>query len=191
MTCTICFVVPSSISCPNHASQGVAVQEWVDGQTLDLLLSDQKSSGPMNATIAKCILEQMLVQIIVPLWSLGTVWWDIRDANWCFDSSNLKLHLIDVDSLWAYAKEILITPSDWSRRNRGRETALSRLKQTCWRVLEAQFAHNRSSAMKFHHELWHSSVEPALRELGGQNNHARTQALDAIEQYLIAVFNRI
>ena len=56
---------------------------------------------------------------IIPLWSEGTIWWDIRDANFCWDQAARRLTLIDTDSLAAYADEIQQRPAVWQRREKG------------------------------------------------------------------------
>ena len=72
-----------------------------------------------------------LKAIIIPLWSEGTIWWDIRAGNFCVTERDGKqrLVLIDTDSLLAYADEIIGTPLVFTKRNHGKVTALKRIKK--------------------------------------------------------------
>jgi hypothetical protein len=76
------------------------------------------------------LLNDLFEGIIIPLWSTGTIWWDIRAGNFCVTESDGKqrLVLIDTDSLLAYAEEIIETPHVFTKRNHGKVTALKRIK---------------------------------------------------------------
>jgi len=102
--------------------------------------------------------RQILEDIIIPLWGKGLIWWDIRDAKWCFDPDRHKPCEIDCDSLAAYASEILSSSDDWTRREMERITAFPRLRQTCWRIFESQASGTRSSILKTHHEFWNYEI---------------------------------
>src|SRR5262249_34424605 len=118
---------------------------------------------------ARDLIEQLFGGIIIPLWSAGTVWWDVRDANYCVTPVG-RLQLIDVDSLAAYADEILDTPDDWERRTKGKDTALARLRQMTIRLVLAQGSKGKSKIEKAVRDAWQSDLEPALRALGQSPN---------------------
>jgi len=85
------------------------IQEWIEVDALDTYLN-------RNALLPQDVVQQLLSDliegIIIPLWSGGTIWWDIRAGNFCVTERDGKprLVLIDTDSLLAYAEEILNTP---------------------------------------------------------------------------------
>ena len=72
------------------------IQEWVFGLTLEELLRREWLGAPPGVDCVKTILEQLFWLIIIPLWSEETIWWDIRDANYCWDSASKTLKFIDV-----------------------------------------------------------------------------------------------
>ena len=79
---------------------------------------------------ARQLLNDLFEGIIIPLWSAGTIWFDIRAGNFCVTERDGKqrLVLIDTDSLLAYAEEIIETPQVFTKRNHGKLTALKRIK---------------------------------------------------------------
>jgi hypothetical protein len=139
------------------------LQEWVQGETLEALIRDP-AHAPLSGDECRAILTQLFLSIVGPLWLAGTVWWDIRDANFCFDREGARLRLIDVDSLASYADEILETPHDWTRREKGRKTALARLRRMSLRVLEACPSRGASAARAFDN-AW-PRIESVLVALG-------------------------
>ncbi len=76
------------------------------------------AAEPLAGATLRSLLNQLLGGIVIPLWAAGTLWWDNRDANYCFDAGAGRLALIDVDSLAAYADEILTSPIYWEQRAR-------------------------------------------------------------------------
>ena len=122
------------------------------------------------------------------VWSEGTIWWDIRAANYCWDSTSGRLTLIDVDSLAAYAEEILQTPTLWERRDKGRETALTRLRGLTMRVLLAQEVSVTKKAVETALlQAWRSELESALRALGrdlARRNDLKTEAIASLRSFL-------
>jgi serine/threonine protein kinase len=123
---------------PNELVQGVydadehndtfyLVQEWIDGESLETYLNRKTHLPP---DVAQQLLNDLFEGIIIPLWSAGTIWWDIRAGNFCVAERDGKqrLVLIDTDSLLAYAKEIIETPHVFTKRNHGKVTALKRIK---------------------------------------------------------------
>jgi hypothetical protein len=163
--------------------RGIVIQQWVNGLTLDLLLQEQPQNGRLALDVVQGLLDQMFGEIVIPLWSAGLVWWDIRDANWCYDRVGGTLSLIDVDSLSAYADEILNRPMEWERRDKGRDTALSRLRQTVMRVFAAQVTRRRNKFEATLKSLWQSMLEPPLRALGHES-YALHEAREALGRFI-------
>lgn len=156
-------------------SRAYVVQEWIAGTPLDELLRDPRQTQ-ITAAQAKSIIHQLLAVITAPLWSLGTIWWDFRDANYCYDRSNDKLTMIDVDSLAAYADEILRHPVDWTRRDKGRQTALARLRQMTLRIVLATGCPNRKHTETLLHTLWQAEISPTFSRLGHDGTAAEAGA---------------
>ena len=103
------------------------VQEWIAGDSMENIL---KNETPLTMEAARQLLSDLLEGILLPLWSAGTIWWDIRAGNFCVTERDGKqrLVLIDTDSLLAYAEEIIETPLVFTKRNHGKVTALKRIK---------------------------------------------------------------
>jgi hypothetical protein len=159
------------------------VQEWVGGASLEDLLRRQWPREPLSGGQAQGLIEQLLGGIVLPLWSVGTVWWDVRDANFCYDRERERLVLIDVDSLAAFADEILDTPTLWTRRSKGRTTALARLRQMTIRLTAAQGLRPRSRVEQTITRAWKELLEPALLRLG-QACAAERAAREALTSFL-------
>jgi hypothetical protein len=123
---------------PNELVQGVydadehnctffLVQAWIEGGSLETYLNRKTQLPP---DVVQQLLKDLFEGIIIPLWSAGTIWWDIRAGNFCVTErdSKQRLVLIDTDSLLAYADEIIETPLVFTKRNHGKVTALKRIK---------------------------------------------------------------
>ena len=110
-----------------HNGTFFLVQEWIEGESLESFLANQTPTTP---ELAKQLLSDLFEGILIPLWSAGTIWWDIRAGNFCVAERDGKqrLVLIDTDSLLAYAEEIIETPHVFTKRNHGKVTALKRIK---------------------------------------------------------------
>jgi serine/threonine protein kinase len=110
-----------------HNDTFYLVQEWVAGNSLENFLANQTPTTP---EVAIQLLSDFFEGILLPLWSAGTIWWDIRAGNFCVTERDGKqrLVLIDTDSLLAYAEEIIETPHVFTKRNHGKVTALKRIK---------------------------------------------------------------
>ena len=123
---------------PNELVQGVydagehngtffLLQGWIEGESLETYLNRKTQLPPDEV---QQLLKDLFEGIIIPLWSAGTIWWDIRAGNFCVTERDGKqrLVLIDTDSLLAYADEIIETPLVFTKRNHGKVTALKRIK---------------------------------------------------------------
>lgn len=169
------------------AERGYVVQEWVRGASLEDCLRVTWATCPVDGSVVRSLLEQLFGDIVIPLWQAGTVWWDFRDANFCYDARDGLLRVIDVDSLGAYADEILRTPQRWQARDKGRTTALARLRRMSVRLLGARQDAARSKVERALQAAWRE-FEPVLQRLGhdaGADEAARValaRFLDALER---------
>lgn len=159
------------------------IQEWVVGNTLEDLLRQRWSKQPIDAVRVRSLLEQLLAGIIIPLWGEGTIWWDVRDANYCYAETSNWLTLIDIDSLAVYADEILQTPEVWERRDKGRKTALARLRQMTLRLLLAQGLRNKKKIETSFTNAWQTELEPALWMLGRESQRKKDASI-ALRSFL-------
>ena len=124
-----------SISFNGHGERYILVQEWIEGYSLDYYLKNSNSNLLLTPEEVKDVLAQLYKDIIIPLWSSGNIWWDIRDANFIFNPMDQKLSLIDVDSLSSYYEEKVLTPRIWLKRDKGRNFALTRLRGITERLI--------------------------------------------------------
>lgn len=163
--------------------RGYVVQEWVPGPTLEDCVQRIWPNCPIEGGEACQIITQLLGKIVIPLWQKGTIWWDIRDANFCYGGEPLRLKMIDVDSLAAYAQEILEAGSRWNAREKGRLTALARLRQTILRILCAQRNVRKGRIEGALRVAWEVTLEPSLKLLGRRQSQDR-ECLMALDQFL-------
>ena len=114
------------------------IQEWIEGEPLsDVLL---RKEG-LSVAEARGILSDLYRGVLIPLWSKGTIWWDIRDANYCLQpvENGHRLVMIDTDSLVAYAREIVESPEDFTARDSTRRRAMARVKTIVEKLAWAPF----------------------------------------------------
>ena len=165
-----CAHVQRSLTAGTWPCQGgeraFVVQEWVVGASLEDLIRRRWPAAPLDGGRVRSLLQQLFGGLVIPLWAQGLVWWDVRDANFCYDEPAGRLTMIDSDSLAAFADEILDTPKVWQRREKGRQTALARLRQMTVRLVLAQGLRPRRRAEEGVAEAWRQELEPALAVLG-------------------------
>jgi hypothetical protein len=152
---------------PSGAERGYVVQEWAPGLTLEQW-AHAGAARKLARPQLRAIISQLFLDIIVPLWHSGTIWWDIRDANFVFCDQRGFLTMIDADSLAAYAKEILDVPTTWDAREKGRKTALARLRQMTNRLILAHGSAAKGGTEIEVRTAWSTILEPALQSLGRQ-----------------------
>jgi hypothetical protein len=170
------------------AERKYIIQEWVPGVTIEDLVRRRTPEALLDGRGVRSLLEQLFDGIIIPLWAEGTIWWDVRDANYCWNEASGRLTLIDVDSLAAYVQEITETPERWERREKGRRTALARLRQMTLRLLLMQGGSVRMREIRGGLErAWQTGLEPALQMLGrdpARKEVRRSEALAALQRFL-------
>ena len=91
--------------------------------------------------------------------------------------------LIDADSLTAYAEEILRTPEVWQKRDKGRATAMARLRQMLIRVLLAQGLGSKRKVETSFTAIWAAEMEPALACLG-KKPERKAESVAALQRFL-------
>lgn len=156
--------------------------EWLEGLGLDVWRSRFTKTNPAPLPVVVGLLDQLLAEIVVPLWSAGLIWWDFRDANCCVDGTN-RLTLLDVDSLAAYADEIL-AGTTWTQRDKGRLTAEGRLRNMAWRLLQCAGRSGKRTEVPFR-AAWEQHVAPVLAGLGKTVSRGAGQA--GVRAFLTAV----
>jgi hypothetical protein len=109
-------------------SNASLIQEWIEGVTWDEFFG--RDAALVSPDTAKKLLEDLFLEIVIPLWGAGVVWWDVRGANYVVENSENRkqLVMIDTDVLQNYAEEIFKNPNDHSKRDKGQITAAKRFK---------------------------------------------------------------
>jgi hypothetical protein len=103
-----------------HQKRGYLVQQWIEGTVLE-----EKIKRGLSASESLQIADDLFNEIVIPLWSVGTSWWDVRDSNYVVTPAG-RLMMIDSDTVGAYADEMLATTPVFSRRNGGSRLAMQR-----------------------------------------------------------------
>jgi predicted protein tyrosine phosphatase len=80
----------------------------MSGETFDQFVKRHRGIVQSSGEIIPSNIRQLFAEFIFPPRSAGTVWWDMRDDNFCYSEQTDTVSLIDVDSLAAYADEILM-----------------------------------------------------------------------------------
>jgi serine/threonine protein kinase len=140
-----------------HNGTFFLVQEWIEGESLETYLNRKTHLPP---DVAQQLINDLFEGIIIPLWSAGTIWWDIRTGNFCVTERDDKqrLALIDTDSLLAYAEEIIETPHVFTKRNHGKVTALKRIKTIATDLVMSAIPEERLRGSKTKLELQIKSI---------------------------------
>lgn len=107
---------------PDGRKHHYMIQEWIAGDTLDLLIE----RGITQNEILR-VLDDLFLKIVIPLWRQGVVWWDFRRNNMVFTPEQ-ELHLIDSDALEASMKDMLAKPAVYTERNRHTKTVMLRYR---------------------------------------------------------------
>jgi len=150
--------VQRSLGAELYDGRAHAALEWIDGEVLaELLRSRTWSPG-----FAHELLRQLFDDIIVPLWSRGLVFWDVRSANFVWQPAARRLVLIDTDSLAASAL-IRENVAERAQLEKWRQVALRRLRRMSLVVLLGAAAkHQRGALEQKIDEAWNAELRPAL-----------------------------
>jgi hypothetical protein len=90
-----------------------AVLQYVPGIVLDARLE----TAPKTRTPVRNLLEQIFMDMVIPLWSLGHRGWDLRSGNLVVDPENRQLTMIDTDSYQNTFTEVTGGTLGWSKRD--------------------------------------------------------------------------
>ena len=112
----------ATFTAADAVERGYLVQEWIEGDTLEA-----KLKAGLGQVEAVKLLDDLFLKLLIPLWSLGTSWWDVRSSNYVVTPRH-RLMMIDSDTIGGYADEMTITPSIFTERNRGKLTAMTRYR---------------------------------------------------------------
>lgn len=94
------------------------IQEWVEGHTIEHYINNKL----FDIKSAIQVLDDLFLNMIIPLWSKGLIWMCAFAANYCI--SNNRVVMIDTDSLFKTVKEYTSTPNIFTIRNTACNTAL-------------------------------------------------------------------
>ena len=144
------------------ATDGVAydflIQEWIEGETLEDLLNGKIERGDVLK-----MLDDLFGQIVIPLWAVGTAFWDIRDSNYLF-TPDKRLVMIDSDTVVAYADEITAEPAVYTRRNTGKFEAMERYAMTVSRMTAACLGVKSAAVQKGVKGLFATHLDKIFRQ---------------------------
>ena len=112
----------ATIKPADSVERGYLIQAWVEGEVLE-----HKFKGELSEHETLRLLDDLFLELIIPLWSAGSSWWDVRASNYVVTPAG-RLMMIDSDTLGGYADEIVGTPAEFVRRNKGTLTALKRYR---------------------------------------------------------------
>lgn len=119
------------------------IQEWIEGETLE-----GKIASGIGVHDLLRVLDDLFLKIIIPLWSKGVVWWDVRDSNYIF-TPDKRLIMIDTDILAASVEEMAANSPVYTQRNRHSRTAMAR-----YRAMIGRMAVSNSEAVVFDRKRW-------------------------------------
>lgn len=139
--------------------RGYLIQPWMEGQILE-----EKFKAGVSPAEAWHIFDDLFLELLIPLWGVGSSWWDVRESDYVFTPDQL-LVMIDSDTLGGYADEIINTPAVYRRRNNGTLTAMKR------------------------YSTWIIALACRHAERGKQGQTGRL-AKNLIQQHLVPVFCR-
>jgi hypothetical protein len=134
------------------------IQEWIEGETLEDLLNGKIERGDVLK-----MLDDLFGQIVIPLWAVGTAFWDIRDSNYLF-TPDKRLVMIDSDTVVAYADEICAEPVVYTRRNTGKIEAVERYAMTIGRMTAACLGVKTAAVQKQVKGLFATHLDKIFRQ---------------------------
>lgn len=108
------------------------IQEWIEGEILEDKLKRVVPQEDMWR-----ILDDLFLGLLIPLWGVGSSWWDVRESNYVFTTER-RLMMIDSDTMGGYADEITGSPTVFTERNRGTETAMQRYSTWICKLTRSQ-----------------------------------------------------
>lgn len=90
-----------------------AILQYVPGTVLDAWLADRPEALPEP----RFFLEQIFLDMIIPLWSVGHRGWDLRSGNMVVNPATRQLTMIDTDSYQNTFEELTVADKGWTKRD--------------------------------------------------------------------------
>jgi hypothetical protein len=150
-------------------SRSYAVLQHVPGIVLDAWLE----MTPKSQTPVRFFLEQIFMEMVIPLWNLGHRGWDLRSGNMVVDPATQQLTMIDTDSYQNTFAEVTGGTSVWTRRddfeNRFFRRGLSRVVNRISQGKQKPVA-RRNTELQATSLLEASNFLAALHNLGRPNS---------------------
>jgi hypothetical protein len=152
---------------------GYVVLQYVDGSCLDELLLH--TSVPQRAAW-RSILESFLLELLIPAWSRGVRWWDVRLANVVLERARGRLVAIDTDGLRPSIQEMIEDRNAWTVRDKQQLMAFNRLPGLISRLMHQPGA---SGLVRVRVALEESRFIDAAHQLGRGGARSRRRAIRA------------
>jgi hypothetical protein len=108
------------------------VLEFVEGQELAVLLEE----STITANLARQIIEDILLEIWIPLWAEGLRFKDCHPGNFVVTAEG-RVVMIDTEQMRKDLDERLHLPSEWTQRDKHERAGLSRLPGLLQRIVLA------------------------------------------------------
>ena len=140
-----------------------AVLQFVEGGELAEILERRD----LDAAQASRIVQDILVEIWIPLWHAGLRFKDCHPGNYVL-TPGCRVVMIDTEQMRKDAEELLNEPDNWMQRNKHQEAGLSRLPRLVSRVINATRPDASEAAVlrNVKSKLKSSNLTEALRSLG-------------------------
>jgi len=139
--------IQKSVTADVHTVHGesfpYAVLEYIEGEEL----ADLIEAGSLNLDRAAKLIQQILVDIWIPLWDAGLRFKDCHPGNFIIGPSD-RVYMIDTEQMRKDAAELLTAPGDWRQRQTHEESALSRLPGLLSRIKASTQADRSESAVR-------------------------------------------
>lgn len=94
-------------------NRSYAILQYVPGIVLDAWLE----VAPKTQRSVRFFLEQIFMEMVIPLWNLGHRGWDLRSGNMVVDPATQQLTMIDTDSYQNTFGEVTGCTAGWSKRD--------------------------------------------------------------------------
>lgn len=109
-----------------------AVLEYIPG----IELANMIEEGGLDIQKACQIIEEILVEIWIPIWGAGLRFKDCHPGNFILGADG-HVYMIDTEQLRKDAAELLLTPAIWKQRDRHEELGIQRLPGLITRLIRA------------------------------------------------------
>ena len=123
--------VQQSLEAGVHPGVGpFALLQFVEGQELAVLLEESS----ITANLARQIIEDILLDIWIPLWAEGLRFKDCHPGNFVVTAQD-RVVMIDTEQMRKDLDERLHRPREWTQRDKHERAGLSRLPGLLQRII--------------------------------------------------------